>query len=316
MENVMKKMILFVIGVFFVVGTNANAQTAASATWSLLTNATAAVSGNVTASNESLNGGDMSVTVYCSSNTAAQGAKIIMGTVSGVSWSTANSAVYIDHKVAPTNGNSFTVSSVSLYVGFSGTGNGAVEIDYSSDGSTFSPLTTAALPTACTVTSGTTVATTASSWNYPFSFSLASNNVVANGQSFVVRVLPWLTATTTGATKAMLIKGVVVSGTTSPSTSVDNETGVSLAPKKLTLENYPNPFNPSTNIRFTVKESGVASVKVYNVLGKLVATLYNGQVQAGEYKTVSFGGNYASGIYYYTINSSTGSLTKKMLLLK
>gem|GEM_PF-6751847 len=96
-------------------------------------------------------------------------------------------------------------------------------------------------------------------------------------------------------------------------------------------QNYPNPFNPSTIIRYSIPKSGFVSIKVYNVLGKVVSTLVNEEKNSGNYK-VEFsanGGNaskLASGIYFYRMSVSalpsqdgqTGSFvdTKKLILLK
>jgi len=58
-------------------------------------------------------------------------------------------------------------------------------------------------------------------------------------------------------------------------------------------------------------------VKVYNVIGQEVATLFSGMAKAGEYYRFSFGGNQlASGIYYYTLESNGQRMVKKMLLMK
>jgi len=90
-----------------------------------------------------------------------------------------------------------------------------------------------------------------------------------------------------------------------------------VAPKTMTLGNYPNPFNPQTQIEFTVPSDGMTVVKVYNVIGQEVATLFSGMAKAGEYYRFSFGGNqYASGIYYYTLESNGQRMVKKMLLMK
>jgi pectinesterase len=90
-----------------------------------------------------------------------------------------------------------------------------------------------------------------------------------------------------------------------------------LVPVKLTLGNYPNPFNPETKIQFSVAKSGIAVVKVYNLLGQEVARVFEGAAQAGKYYTVSFGGSrFASGVYFYSLESDGQHLIKKMILLK
>jgi hypothetical protein len=88
--------------------------------------------------------------------------------------------------------------------------------------------------------------------------------------------------------------------------------------EKLTLaQNYPNPFNPSTVIEFVVPMSGHATMKVYNVLGQEVATLFDGNAEAGRINSARFdASNLPSGLYFYTLKSSGTSETKRMLLTK
>ncbi len=81
-------------------------------------------------------------------------------------------------------------------------------------------------------------------------------------------------------------------------------------------QNYPNPFNPTTMIRFSLKETGVVSLKVYNVIGQLVATLVNEQKPAGTYEYNFDASHLSSGIYFYTIKAGDFSATKKMILMK
>jgi hypothetical protein len=86
-------------------------------------------------------------------------------------------------------------------------------------------------------------------------------------------------------------------------------------------QNYPNPFNPTTNINFTLPATGRAKVEVYNMLGKLVATPFDGIAEAGENVVVwdardSEGRRVASGIYFYRLTADSFSATRKMTLLK
>ncbi len=82
------------------------------------------------------------------------------------------------------------------------------------------------------------------------------------------------------------------------------------------LQNYPNPFNPVTIIQYAVGSKQFVTLKVYDVLGKEVATLVNEEKPAGNY-TISFnGGALPSGIYFYQLNAGSFSSTKKCLLLK
>ncbi len=86
-------------------------------------------------------------------------------------------------------------------------------------------------------------------------------------------------------------------------------------------QNYPNPFNPQTKIRYQIVKSGYVKLKVYNILGKEIATLVNGELQAGIYE-VQFPVNnlsnfrFTSGVYYYRIETENFSDIKSMILLK
>ncbi len=81
-------------------------------------------------------------------------------------------------------------------------------------------------------------------------------------------------------------------------------------------QNYPNPFNPSTKITFSIKEAGLVSLKVYDLLGREVATLVNERRSAGIYDVNFNAGALGSGVYFYTLTSSGFSQTKKMMLVK
>ena len=81
-------------------------------------------------------------------------------------------------------------------------------------------------------------------------------------------------------------------------------------------QNYPNPFNPSTMIRYEIPVSNFVTLKIFDALGKEVASLVNEKQNAGSY-TVDFNGsNLSSGIYFYRINSGEFIQTKSMMLLK
>jgi hypothetical protein len=91
-----------------------------------------------------------------------------------------------------------------------------------------------------------------------------------------------------------------------------------VAPKEFTLaQNYPNPFNPTTTIEFTVPATGKSTLKVFNILGEEVATLFNGEAEAGRYNQVQFNAsNFASGIYFARLVSDGRSQIKKLSLLR
>jgi flagellar hook assembly protein FlgD len=92
-------------------------------------------------------------------------------------------------------------------------------------------------------------------------------------------------------------------------------TEVSLSPA------YPNPFNPSTKIPFTIKTSGIVLIKVFDLQGREIITLFDGIKQAGSH-SISWKGKdqsgnlMPSGTYIYQINSNGFSKSKKMHLIK
>lgn len=81
-------------------------------------------------------------------------------------------------------------------------------------------------------------------------------------------------------------------------------------------QNYPNPFNPSTKISFSISREGPVSLKVYNVLGKEVATLVNENIVPGYYSVNFSGANLSSGVYLYRLESAGLISVRKMNLVK
>ena len=81
-------------------------------------------------------------------------------------------------------------------------------------------------------------------------------------------------------------------------------------------QNFPNPFNPMTTIRYSVPKAGVVTLKVYNILGQMVATLVNQHQSAGAYKVTFEATRFASGVYFYRLTAGSFSSVKKMMLLK
>ena len=80
--------------------------------------------------------------------------------------------------------------------------------------------------------------------------------------------------------------------------------------------NYPNPFNPTTNIEFQIAKSGFVTLKVYDVLGREVAVLVNEEKSTGKYKIIFNGERLISSIYFYQLRTGNFVETKKLVLLK
>jgi hypothetical protein len=80
-------------------------------------------------------------------------------------------------------------------------------------------------------------------------------------------------------------------------------------------QNFPNPFNPSTVIRYKVSASGRVSLVVYDLLGRIAATLVDGEMHAGEYQVAWNPVGKPGGIYYYRLTTSRGSITHSMIYL-
>lgn len=132
-----------------------------------------------------------------------------------------------------------------------------------------------------------------------------------SGNSFV----SWTgDASGTATTVNIIVDGIKnVVATFDVGTSVDNEIVVD----KFSLsQNYPNPFNPATLINFSLASEGFTTLKVYDILGKEVAVLVNGNMSAGTHSVIVDGNNFSSGIYFYQILSGDFTATKKMMLVK
>ena len=96
------------------------------------------------------------------------------------------------------------------------------------------------------------------------------------------------------------------------------EVEVGLAAKKFELgSNYPNPFNPATTMEFTLGDDGPALLRVYNMLGQTVITLFDGNAQAGRLYQVKFDASrLPSGLYFATLESGNQRMMQKMVLMK
>jgi hypothetical protein len=81
-------------------------------------------------------------------------------------------------------------------------------------------------------------------------------------------------------------------------------------------QNFPNPFNPSTSIRFELPKGSNVNLSIYNILGQKIATIVDEYKNPGYYQIRWDARNLANGIYFYSIRTENIVITKKMILLK
>jgi hypothetical protein len=87
-------------------------------------------------------------------------------------------------------------------------------------------------------------------------------------------------------------------------------------PKDFDLRSYPNPFNPSTEIRFELFEDSIVKLNVYNIAGRRVAKLVDSYLPRGTHQVTFDGSSMSSGVYFYRLETNDNSVTKRMILLK
>lgn len=109
--------------------------------------------------------------------------------------------------------------------------------------------------------------------------------------------------------------GVYFSKGTVTITGLDEKQEVIPAQFRLS-QNYPNPFNPSTVIRVSIPVTQTASLKIYDFLGREIATLINGRIEPGNYEIEFESGELSSGIYLYRLQTESFSQTRKMIIIK
>ena len=88
-------------------------------------------------------------------------------------------------------------------------------------------------------------------------------------------------------------------------------------PKNFALaQNYPNPFNPSTTISFDLPSKSFVSLKVFDLIGRVVATIVSEELSAGTYSWQWNASTLSSGIYLYRLEAGSFTQTKKLVLIK
>lgn len=152
------------------------------------------------------------------------------------------------------------------------------------------------------------------------SFSISSNTVFLNSSYTPVQsssiqvgqtVTVWASQDQSGNLKAVQVQQI--SGSV---TSVNDGSKESLPTNYELNQNYPNPFNPTTTISFTLSKVENVRLTVYNIIGQEVASLINGQMNAGLHVVTFNAAKLATGIYFYRLQAGGFVAIKKMVLLK
>jgi hypothetical protein len=99
-------------------------------------------------------------------------------------------------------------------------------------------------------------------------------------------------------------------------TITSNEPEAELPSSVILRQNYPNPFNPTTRISYTLPRTAKVELKVYDVLGRDIATLVDRLQPAGEHTTPFEAGHLPSGLYFYQLTAGDFVQTRSMILMK
>jgi hypothetical protein len=212
-----------------------------------------------------------------------------------------DSSTYIQFSVSPAPDANLHITNVTIPCGAHGGSNQTIEIFYSIDNfSTSVKLNSASIGLSKDL----------------FTVPPPSFNIdvpVASGTIFSVRVYPFLKSQSGSQTgKYVCLQDVIISGT-----SVTGVNDNKLFPGNFNLlQNYPNPFNPTTDIQYSVKNSCFVTLKVFNVIGKEVATVVNETKTPGLYNVSFNAAGLSNGVYFYRMKAGNFTMTKKMILLK
>lgn len=308
-----KALLLFIL----IMSTSLFAQKA-SATWQLIADPNAIVVGNV-AAEAAVGFGGIAIRDYTGANLSGPLSTSQARWYCSANWPINNTddtqlnAVHIDFVVSPKAGYDFTVDSIYASMGGGGTGNMRANLYYGGTDTSFASCTQLNKAGVLFLKQASQL-TSAGRATEDTNVVYKIGTTVKSGEKFRFRIYPWYKASTASATRYIFTQNIIITGKTSGGVGVENENSL---PSEYSLEqNYPNPFNPSTKISFSMPKSGYTKLTVYDLLGREVAALVNGNLNAGLHSVDFNASNMPSGIYIYSLNSGDYSVSKKMLLMK
>jgi hypothetical protein len=139
--------------------------------------------------------------------------------------------------------------------------------------------------------------------------------IEGNGTSNVAHNYSYTDANLTSGSYAYRLKQIDNDGSTEYSQIIEQE--IKVIPSVFYLgQNYPNPFNPSTIIAYQLPVGSNVTLKVYDILGKEIATLVNETKEAGSFEVKFDASKLSNGLYLYTLHAGNFTATKKLLLMK
>jgi uncharacterized delta-60 repeat protein len=153
------------------------------------------------------------------------------------------------------------------------------------------------------------------STEYRYSFSGNSNDLAKD-----VAVSPDNSIYVTGYSELVVdnsAASTAISTTMIKTNDREENSTSTIAPEKFSLsQNFPNPFNPSTTIKFSIGENSHVNLVVYDMMGRTVDILVNNELTSGEYSITYTNKNLSSGIYFYSLSAGSFKDVKKMALIK
>jgi len=142
------------------------------------------------------------------------------------------------------------------------------------------------------------------------------DNLVFNDIVFTDENNGWLLANQPGTGRRTRIFRTTNGGQGGIILSVDENSSADMPDEFILMQNFPNPFNPTTNIKYQIPEINFVTLKVYDVLGNEIASLVKEEKPAGSYDVDFNASSLSSGIYFYRLQVGSFVETKKMVLMK